>query len=566
MSLFKKLFGLNPEPQKEPVKEIKEDKLDYKKDFDEFFAYLEKPFTPDDTMVLRDFIYKNRTSIEGIGKISIHMKSLEKFINEATFMELLRLTILNFYNFPNRKHFILVKLQRSIALNECETLMNRAAGAYLEALDLGDNLFFSNKMRMTEDYIKERNAHTSEKYTTDVPTIPSHQKTYEESKRGREPEHKFIADVADKAVREMDAKIVRELHPGTPEHDQIMADIAEGNLVPTAINYPDSENVKPYTGPVELDLARTHPAKDLKELEKELFKQPGASFVDLKGLSAIELQEIIEASKRAIKSVDVTVDLQNEDLLGAHKKLVSASATAMVDYQIFKALDGKERKATKDLAKDIDKKSVEMFASTESEAEKENPRSPGFIDSTVYKESGIFAPVAEYGPDEETKEMKSSGAIQNYVEESFEIIPRPTISAIARTMKEGLEKYGYRNYMGIPKEEHIGRAIRHMYAYLDGDTTEEHLAHAITRLGFAVEMKHIEEQEGRHELFPHLKDVLKKEESNSIITDYITTHSTAQVSDMTVRAKAQSMFDLGKGQSLEKLRNDSVEKLQGDRV
>jgi len=35
---------------------------------------------------------------------------------------------------------------------------------------------------------------------------------------------------------------------------------------------------------------------------------------------------------------------------------------------------------------------------------------------------------------------------------------------------------------------------------------------------------------------------------------------------MTELAKAQSMFELDKGQSMEKFRNDSVKKLQEDRV
>ncbi len=105
----------------------------------------------------------------------------------------------------------------------------------------------------------------------------------------------------------------------------------------------------------------------------------------------------------------------------------------------------------------------------------------------------------------EKVETKASGAKQNYVEEAFELVPYPVISAIASTMKEGLEKYGYQNYYGIPMEEHMGRAIRHMFKHLSGDTSENHLGHAITRLGFAIEMKDIAEKNGGYELFAHLK-------------------------------------------------------------
>lgn len=106
----------------------------------------------------------------------------------------------------------------------------------------------------------------------------------------------------------------------------------------------------------------------------------------------------------------------------------------------------------------------------------------------------------------ERMEVKASGAAQNYVEEAFELVPYPVIGAIASTMKEGLEKYGYQNYYGIPMEEHMGRAIRHMFKHLSGDTSENHLGHAITRLGFAIEMKDIAEKNGGYELFAHLKN------------------------------------------------------------
>lgn len=126
---------------------------------------------------------------------------------------------------------------------------------------------------------------------------------------------------------------------------------------------------------------------------------------------------------------------------------------------------------------------------------------------------------------EEQVETKASGAKQNYVEEAFELVPYPVIGAIASTMKEGLEKYGYQNYYGIPMEEHIGRAIRHMFKHLSGDTSENHLAHAITRLGFAIEMKDIAEKNGGYELFAHLKKADKDSD-----TDQLTVHFPLELS------------------------------------
>lgn len=452
MNLFKKIFGIKGEPEPEYTKAVKEEKLDYRKDFDEFFDYLERTFSKDDAMVLRNFLKTHSDKLD----IELHSgryMSVDNYIQSMPFEELIHTAIVNYYTFPNRRHFILVKLQRDIALGRIPEIMEKVRGFNMKPVNRADR-FHSNIMLMVEDYIMERNAHNTCAKTKE---IPSYQKTYEESKRG----------LKDSPVWKCDGKSLdpNPILPGTPEHDKIMTDMASGVLVPTKIHYPDSDNVQPYTGPIELNLN-----KATKEF--------------------------------------------NEQFLAAH----------------------------------------------ESEAEKLNPRSPGVVAKELFEFNKTIPSLLGNDLDGEVKEMKESGAVQNYVEEAFELVPYPTISAIASTMKEGMEKYGYRNYMGIPKEEHVGRAIRHMYKYLSGDTSEEHLAHAITRLGFAVEMKHLEEEAGNHTLFPHLKDALQKGEIAESALDNTT------VSDITTKAKAQTMFDLGNDKSLEKLRNDSVEKLQGDRV
>ena len=51
-----------------------------------------------------------------------------------------------------------------------------------------------------------------------------------------------------------------------------------------------------------------------------------------------------------------------------------------------------------------------------------------------------------------------------------------------------------RNFTKIPTDEHICHCLQHLYAYLAGDTSDEHIAHAIVRCLFAYETDQIEKE------------------------------------------------------------------------
>jgi hypothetical protein len=70
--------------------------------------------------------------------------------------------------------------------------------------------------------------------------------------------------------------------------------------------------------------------------------------------------------------------------------------------------------------------------------------------------------------------------------------------AAAQVARYGAERYDEtftdRNYTKIPPEDHANHAIQHLYAYLAGDTSDDHLGHAIVRAMFAYEVDKLKKE------------------------------------------------------------------------
>lgn len=80
----------------------------------------------------------------------------------------------------------------------------------------------------------------------------------------------------------------------------------------------------------------------------------------------------------------------------------------------------------------------------------------------------------------------------------YDLISPIGLAALARTYAEGAEKFGEFNWEnGMPVKDLLNHAIAHIYKFLGGDRSEDHLGHAAWNLLGAVHSM---------ELWPHLND------------------------------------------------------------
>lgn len=83
----------------------------------------------------------------------------------------------------------------------------------------------------------------------------------------------------------------------------------------------------------------------------------------------------------------------------------------------------------------------------------------------------------------------------------FDLISPIGLSRVAATCAEGAQKYGDYNWeKGMPISDLLNHGLRHLYLYLAGDRSEDHLAHAAWNVLGAMHSE---------ELWPDLNDGLR---------------------------------------------------------
>lgn len=95
--------------------------------------------------------------------------------------------------------------------------------------------------------------------------------------------------------------------------------------------------------------------------------------------------------------------------------------------------------------------------------------------------------------------VNENGGKQSSSPYAFELLPPYALFEAARVARHGADKYGEsfgdRNYIKIDSKSHLNHALQHIYAYLGGDTSDDHLSHALVRMMFAVDMDNRENHE-----------------------------------------------------------------------
>lgn len=89
------------------------------------------------------------------------------------------------------------------------------------------------------------------------------------------------------------------------------------------------------------------------------------------------------------------------------------------------------------------------------------------------------------GPDQPTI-TNEDGAGQSDIPYRMDLLDARALMVAAAVLKSGADKYGAGNWRVIPIRDNLNHLLAHTYAYLAGDTQDDHLSHVLCRALFAL--------------------------------------------------------------------------------
>ena len=82
--------------------------------------------------------------------------------------------------------------------------------------------------------------------------------------------------------------------------------------------------------------------------------------------------------------------------------------------------------------------------------------------------------------------VNKDGGAQSAIHGAPHLLPAEALLRFSQVCAIGASTYAANNWRRIPFEDHVSHALEHLFLLMDGDTSDDHLGHALTRLGFAV--------------------------------------------------------------------------------